>query len=624
MKKEQTEMPNATKRPVLFVAAVTSIVTFVTLLAGAIFVVVPTAATTPGSPGTAQAGTPIYSETFSNQTATAPIALHNYTGSAGTTGADSETYNATGGYTTASNQCDGWILNSTTSREQSDSGCTTAAWVHLRALADILGQAQGQSATQAASNQALSEYTNGSPVNPGTGYDLESNANAIPAVAGHFYTVSAYFAEENCGSSHAQEDFYLDEDGTPVEVGTNLDPCSDADAKTYTDTIGGTVVDASVSQLISSALKTPDTGAATLGLQLFDAQKSGLGNDAAFDLPQIVDVTPQLDKAFSPTTIAKGGTSTLTYTITNTSELDAKDGWAFLDDLPTDVTATGVNSTTCSTGTIAAAAGSSTVSVTNGDLIQGQASCTVSVQVTSSVIGTYTNSATNFPATGGLNGLNAPGSTTLEVDPTVNLAINKTSNVTTYTAGQKITYTVTVTNAGPETAMKASVSDPLPTSITDATWTCTASSGATCTASGSGSINDSVTIPANGSLVYKVTGTVASGTTGNVVNTATVVPPAGTLDSNCPPSPGVGCSHTVTTPSSTSPTATTTMAPTTTSTTAPKTVQPISVFTGHPASASIPNRTLELAGLGIAAAGLATMVLLIGIRRRRDLPSTRK
>jgi hypothetical protein len=80
----------------------------------------------------------------------------------------------------------------------------------------------------------------------------------------------------------------------------------------------------------------------------------------------------------------------------------------------------------------------------------------------------------------------------------------------------------------------------------------------------------------------------------------------------------------VTTPSSTSPTATTTMAPTTTSTTAPKTVQPISVFTGHPASASIPNRTLELAGLGIAAAGLATMVLLIGIRRRRDLPSTRK
>jgi len=106
MKKEQTEMPNATKRPVLFVAAVTSIVTFVTLLAGAIFVVVqrpPPLRKSRHSPS----GHPDLQRDLSNQTATAPIALHNYTGSAGTTGADSETYNATGGYTTASNQCDG-------------------------------------------------------------------------------------------------------------------------------------------------------------------------------------------------------------------------------------------------------------------------------------------------------------------------------------------------------------------------------------------------------------------------------------------------------------------------------------------------------------------------------------
>ena len=389
-------------------------------------------ATTPGTPGTAQAGTPIYSEDFSNQSASAaPISILNYTGSAGTSGADSETYTADPQWTPAGKQCDGWILNSTSPIPSAalDSGCKSAttvpsgnSWLSLQNSALALGTAQGQSPAVAAQNQVLSEYTDGA-VDPGAGFELKTAANTIPAVAGHYYAVSAWFGEQNCSLPgptfvQASETFSLVENGTVVPLSTGLDPCT----ATGAIAIGNTTT----VKLQSAALKMP-AGVNTLGLQLFNAQPGHNGNDVAFDLPQIVDVTPQLDKAFSPTTIVQGATSTLTYTVTNTNDLQAKNGWSFTDNLPTNVTATGVNSTTCSSGTVTAAAGSTSVVVAGGNLNLAQTSCTISVQVTASVVGAYTNSGcvanngtaiagctTNFPA---IDGLNNAGSTTLTVTP---------------------------------------------------------------------------------------------------------------------------------------------------------------------------------------------------------------
>lgn len=54
----------------------------------------------------------------------------------------------------------------------------------------------------------------------------------------------------------------------------------------------------------------------TLGIRMQNANGSGVGNDAAFDNIRILDVTPQLDKAFTPTSVKTGGTSTLTFTVT--------------------------------------------------------------------------------------------------------------------------------------------------------------------------------------------------------------------------------------------------------------------------------------------------------------------
>ena len=508
-------------------------------------------ATTPGTPGTPQPGTPVYSENFSNQNATAgAISILNYTGGAAAAGM---TYTADTPYTPAGNQCDGWILNASTPLPSTDSGCTNnepAGWGQIQQIATQLGVAQGQTPAQAASNQALSEYTNNASgaITAGTEFQTVSSS-AIPAIGGHYYAVSAYFGEVNCFAAHAKETFSLIINGTPTILSSGLDPCG-------TDTTSAGVV---VENLQSAAIQIPTGATPSLGLSLYNATTTGSGNDVAFDLPQIVDVTPQLDKAFSPATIAQGGTSTLTLTVTNTDDLAAKNGWNFTDQLPTNVVlaATPNPTTTClnpagtaTPATITAAPGATSIAV-NGSLSKGMASCTITVQVTSNVVGVYTNSAPNFTT---LTGLNPPGPAVLTVTPVVDLSIVKTANIASYTPGSPITYTVTVKNAAStaanpvSTATNATVSDPIPASITGAGWTCAASAGATC-AGGSGSaINDTVTIPAGGQIVYTVTGTVAAGTTGNLVNSATVAPPGGTTDTNCPT--GTGCTSTVTTPGS--------------------------------------------------------------------------
>ena len=268
----------------------------------------------------------------------------------------------------------------------------------------------------------------------------------------------------------------------------------------------------------------------------------------------------------------------------------AKNGWSFTDNLPAGLVASGPVGGSCTLTASSVTSGS--ISAT-GNLAQGQTSCTVTVQVTSSTPGVYTNSGctdntgaaipnctNNVPT---IVGLYPPGSTSLTVLPRVDLSVTKSANLASYTPGQPITYTVTVRNAGPSDAVNATFTDPIPTAITGATWTCAVTAAGTATlppagatacgaTSGTGNISQAVRINVGGTLTYTVTGTVAAGTTGPITNRATVVPaaqttipvmPGGgpnptpgatttvpTVDPTCPPAPGAGCSATVTTPGS--------------------------------------------------------------------------
>ncbi|MFN7784414.1 MAG: hypothetical protein ACK5PG_16980, partial [Lysobacterales bacterium] len=66
-----------------------------------------------------------------------------------------------------------------------------------------------------------------------------------------------------------------------------------------------------------------------------------------------------------------------------------------------------------------------------------------------------------------------------------------------------------------------------------ATWTCAASVGSSCaTASGTGDINTTVNVAAGGSVVIEITATLVDPNASTVVNSASVQPAAGVIDTN--------------------------------------------------------------------------------------------
>ena len=105
-------------------------------------------------------------------------------------------------------------------------------------------------------------------------------------------------------------------------------------------------------------------------------------------------VNPALAKAFSPATINAGATSTLTITLLNANSVAATLTSALIDTLPAGVLVAAVPNatTTCGGGTLVVAnSGSSTVTLPTGSTIPANGNCTISVNVTSAVTGSYIN-----------------------------------------------------------------------------------------------------------------------------------------------------------------------------------------------------------------------------------------
>jgi len=465
----------------------------------------------PATPAQAAPGVPsppslVYFENFENAGGTVTLPLTSYVGSAAALGA---TYTADPIYRNTANVCNGSVLSASrtvnTTPGNGDTCLSTGGfYTVLQRVARALGQFEGESAAAALGNDALAGLTGPAAGTPFAGVMFSTTSNSIPTIPGHYYNVNADLAAvtydgQSTGAGCAtfgagtggdpRLTFSLLNGATPIVLSTNLNPCTAPGAANFT--VDGTI--AIVAQLSSAALQWPETGASTMGIQLSNATASGgNGNDAALDNVQVVDVTPQLDKTFSPPLITAGQTTTLTFTITNTNELNAKAGWDFLDNLPTGVTATGVNSTTCSAGTITAPAGSTSVVVSNGTIGQGVTSCTVSVQVTSTVLGSHVNGPANFPAgLAGLSGLLPPSDATLIViaPETLTIAKSSTTNAIT-TVGQKVPYSFQLVNRSDVTLTSISVTDNQTapslnsglSNIVCPTTTLTPGSSATCSA----------------------------------------------------------------------------------------------------------------------------------------------
>lgn len=485
-----------------------------------------------GTPGVPQPPAVVFSEDFNNNDGPAPLLLTKYTGASG------ETYTADPAYLT---HCNGVIVEANSPDSgQAASGCPDkVSYDAVRSLSYALGLLEGLASPK--DNHTVTAYTQGA--NPGPNKVQFQTVHDIPLVAkDRFLTFAVNAAEENCFANHSLFEFYLTSGTSRFPTFTSpIDPCTDPRGVAISVPAFGTVPATTVQAGIFPSDGSVLFSGSAFGIQMVNAQGSGVGNDAAFDQIRVLDATPDLDKSFSPDTVPVGGVSTLTFTITNTTELAAKNGWSFTDTLPAGLLAASPAPVTdCPAGVVAAPAGSRTITA-RGNLSAGMASCTVRVSVTSNTADTYTNR----PADVQESGLNPPGPATVTFIPAVDLHVTKTASPDPYVAGDPLSYTVTVDNTGPSDAVGAHVGDPLPAALAGHgfTWTCTATAGSSCAAAGSGDISDTVTVLAGGELTYTITGTVPPGARGTLVNTATVTSPPGTSDPGCTPS----CAATATT-----------------------------------------------------------------------------
>ena len=159
---------------------------------------------------------------------------------------------------------------------------------------------------------------------------------------------------------------------------------------------------------------------------------------------------PTTTKAFNPINIAPNGISTLSITITNPAVNTAQlNGVAFTDNFPANLVVANPDGliNTCG-GAVTAAVGSGSVSLTGGT-IAINSFCTVSVNVTSSVVGSYLNSTGMVSSTNGGIGNSASATLGVAFPPTISklfLPDRVTPNGTTL-----LSFTISNPNSDPNT-----------------------------------------------------------------------------------------------------------------------------------------------------------------------------
>lgn len=343
------------------------------------------AANTPGQPGTPSPGIPVYTENFENSMGTVPVALTDYTAASGMTYSADAAYNAT--------NCNGLIVSANTPQPATNLyGCNARAnnvYPLLTEMASALGSLPGGPA-DAADNHAVAAYTH-QGTEPADAVVLQTVSPTPLSATNRFITFSVDGAVRTCVMDHPELKFYLLDGATEIPAfSTAIDPCNGTEVGTTGIVLG--------SYAGNDALLFTGT---QIGVRLRNGSTAGAtGNDFAFDNLKILDVTPQLDTAFDSPAIQPGETSTLTFTVTNTTELAEKDGWSFTAALPSGVTAAGPGSTTCAAGTVTAPSGATSVSVAAGDIAAGTTSCTVTLPVTATDPGTYTLQGSDVSLTG--------------------------------------------------------------------------------------------------------------------------------------------------------------------------------------------------------------------------------
>jgi uncharacterized repeat protein (TIGR01451 family) len=233
----------------------------------------------------------------------------------------------------------------------------------------------------------------------------------------------------------------------------------------------GTLFPANANTWESSGTLTFMSGLNSSGLTYFRiygafAKNNNPGSDLYLDdvvftgcaVPQ----PPTLSKSFAPNPVAVGGTSTLTFTLTNPNPGIALSGIAFTDTLPAGLTVTNGISAQCG-GTLTRTAPSS-LSFTGGTLAAG-GSCTVTATVTATTAGPHDNVSGFVSSTEGGTNTGPTGLGTASLNAILPPTIAKAFSPNPVLAGSVTTLTFTLTNPNASLPVAGvAFADTLPTS----------------------------------------------------------------------------------------------------------------------------------------------------------------
>ncbi|NVN97956.1 MAG: DUF11 domain-containing protein [Geobacteraceae bacterium] len=258
----------------------------------------------------------------------------------------------------------------------------------------------------------------------------------------------------------------------------------------------------------------------------------GVTNSGTTTDTMSVNQPPTISKSFSPASILANGTSTLTILLGNSNSSAITLSSELVDALPGNlfVASTPNIGGTCTTGSVTATAGATSITYANGASIPS-GGCTITVDVTTSLNGTYTNTiaASQLSTSTGVNqnaavavlavgsGALAPPTMTKSFSPG-SILINGTS-------------TLTINLGNPNSgalALSSTFTDTLPSSVVVAA---TPNKGGTCTqgsitaTAGAGSISyaSGATIPSGGcTIMVDVTSSSAGSYTNSLATSALV------------------------------------------------------------------------------------------------------
>ncbi|NND01134.1 MAG: hypothetical protein HKN85_13215, partial [Gammaproteobacteria bacterium] len=250
-----------------------------------------------------------------------------------------------------------------------------------------------------------------------------------------------------------------------------------------------------------------------------DLTSTSGNSGTATDTLTVTETPPVFSKVFTPDSIIEGNVSTLTFTIDNSASLVTASSLDFTDNLPAGlvIAAPPNKNNSCTGGTLTAFGGNAVIKYTGGAVADG-AVCTLSVDVTSTAVGTLVNTSGDLTSTSGNSGTASDTLTVVALPP----AFTKSFAPDMIVAGAVSTLTFTIDNtASTVTAGSLTFADTFPTGLvianpTNAASTCggmgDAAPGAAAFSFAGGSVNSGATC----TVKFDVT----SDTAGSYVNTS--------------------------------------------------------------------------------------------------------